>query len=175
MQHYIRQQADNLRSFNMVSEVVGFLKQVVLLDLDETICDLALQAFNTLTEFCQGPCPQNQVRIRPTPNFFGDELHSCGATPCVVLQCERHAHVERICEALLADYTVLVTADVRDLECVVLCSAVLCSAVLCCAVLCCAVLCCAVLCCAVLCCAVLCCAVLCCAVLCCAVLCCAVL
>jgi len=47
------------------AEVHGFLKEVVAVAMDDFLLRVARQAFITLTEFCQGPCPQNQVRCPP--------------------------------------------------------------------------------------------------------------
>lgn len=63
LQNYIRQQVDNHHSYNMVTEVVVFMKEVLGLGMDNTLMKIAVQSFNTLTEFCQGPCPENQEAL----------------------------------------------------------------------------------------------------------------
>eukprot|EP01064_Diplonema_japonicum_P011696 TRINITY_DN19132_c0_g1_i1.p1 TRINITY_DN19132_c0_g1~~TRINITY_DN19132_c0_g1_i1.p1 ORF type:complete len:2902 (+),score=722.22 TRINITY_DN19132_c0_g1_i1:105-8810(+) len=78
LQNYIRLQDDNLRSTNVVREVLLFLRTLmntdglitegscgaVFVDEDkEELLELAQQTFDTLTEFCQGPCPDNQNEI----------------------------------------------------------------------------------------------------------------
>jgi len=60
MQNYVRNQNDNLYSFNMVTEVVTFLRAVVSSKPDDSLVEVATQALNTLTEVCQGPCVENQ-------------------------------------------------------------------------------------------------------------------
>lgn len=52
LQNYLNLQHDNISSFNIVKEVVLFVKQIIPL-LDKHCLDLAIQAFETLTEFCQ--------------------------------------------------------------------------------------------------------------------------
>ncbi|KAJ9465260.1 Ryanodine receptor [Diplonema papillatum] len=77
LQNYIRLQEDNLRSTNVVREVLLFLRTLMQTEglitesskarLDEqdkdALLQLAQQTFDTLTEFCQGPCPENQNEI----------------------------------------------------------------------------------------------------------------
>ena len=62
-QNYLRLQDHTSQSNNMVSEVMGFMKDIVASDMDKLLCEIALQGFNTLTEFCQGPCPENQAAL----------------------------------------------------------------------------------------------------------------
>eukprot|EP00667_Euglena_gracilis_P000076 EG_transcript_76 len=71
MQNYVRHQHDNLYSFNMVTEVACFLRAVISVQPDNTLVDVATQALNTLTEFCQGPCADNQ-RTLVSANICGD-------------------------------------------------------------------------------------------------------
>eukprot|EP01060_Flectonema_neradi_P032160 TRINITY_DN5067_c0_g1_i12.p1 TRINITY_DN5067_c0_g1~~TRINITY_DN5067_c0_g1_i12.p1 ORF type:complete len:2009 (+),score=330.55 TRINITY_DN5067_c0_g1_i12:2479-8505(+) len=75
LQNYIRLQEDNLKNTNIVQEVLLFLRTLLHTDglitecrgLQETdkrdLLSLAEQTFDTLTEFCQGPCPENQNEI----------------------------------------------------------------------------------------------------------------
>eukprot|EP00667_Euglena_gracilis_P000043 EG_transcript_43 len=60
MQNYVRHQHDNLYSFNMVTEIVAFLRAIVSSQPDDTLVEVSTQAVITLTEFCQGPCVDNQ-------------------------------------------------------------------------------------------------------------------
>eukprot|EP01063_Lacrimia_lanifica_P041232 TRINITY_DN9571_c0_g2_i1.p1 TRINITY_DN9571_c0_g2~~TRINITY_DN9571_c0_g2_i1.p1 ORF type:complete len:2499 (+),score=932.45 TRINITY_DN9571_c0_g2_i1:909-7499(+) len=84
MQNYIRHQEDNLRSSNVVREVLLFLRTLIcheglitgpqidarnaaasdyMTEQRSALLDLAGQTFETLTEFCQGPCPENQNEV----------------------------------------------------------------------------------------------------------------
>eukprot|EP00667_Euglena_gracilis_P000060 EG_transcript_60 len=63
LQQYVRQQATTHHSYNMVTEVVVFLKELLALEMDNTLLGIAVQSFNTLTEFCQGPCHENQETL----------------------------------------------------------------------------------------------------------------
>ena len=51
------------RSPSLLLSVQAFMKDIVAVDMDNTLCDVALQGFNTLTEFCQGPCQLNQAAL----------------------------------------------------------------------------------------------------------------
>jgi len=69
MQNYVRQQQGNPHSVNMVHEVLIFLRELLVAGIDETTMGIAMQAFDTLTEFCQGPCSANQATLMDmTPN-----------------------------------------------------------------------------------------------------------
>eukprot|EP00004_Rigifila_ramosa_P007532 TRINITY_DN1851_c0_g1_i3.p1 TRINITY_DN1851_c0_g1~~TRINITY_DN1851_c0_g1_i3.p1 ORF type:complete len:2531 (+),score=660.03 TRINITY_DN1851_c0_g1_i3:1073-7594(+) len=59
MQNYLREQADNVQSFNLVSETVEYLLQLERYIGPPTI-SLCSQLFAAVTEFCQGPCRGNQ-------------------------------------------------------------------------------------------------------------------
>ncbi|KAJ9456868.1 Inositol 1 [Diplonema papillatum] len=64
MQDYLRAQSDNVVSYNLVKESFSFT--CVLLSLEEHnefTQSILVQGFNTLTEFCQGPCKGNQVQL----------------------------------------------------------------------------------------------------------------
>jgi hypothetical protein len=61
-QNYVRHQHDNFNSYNMCITVMELL-HTMLLVLDDTTVPVALQALNTLTELCQGPCAANQEAI----------------------------------------------------------------------------------------------------------------
>ena len=80
LQNYLREQAGCSNPVNVVNEVMMFLKELVSIGpMEETIMKIAVQCFNTLTEFCQGPCPDNQMA-----------LVACNVTSDVnvVLQCD---------------------------------------------------------------------------------------
>eukprot|EP00760_Papus_ankaliazontas_P029805 PhM_4_TR4472/c0_g4_i1/m.50959/K04959/ITPR2; inositol 1,4,5-triphosphate receptor type 2 len=62
LQNYVRIQYDNLNSYNMCTTVMHFLR-ILMKDVDRSVFPVVIQAFNTLTEFCQGPCPGNQACI----------------------------------------------------------------------------------------------------------------
>eukprot|EP01004_Peranema_trichophorum_P005127 NODE_3_length_6384_cov_15.471011_g2_i0.p1 GENE.NODE_3_length_6384_cov_15.471011_g2_i0~~NODE_3_length_6384_cov_15.471011_g2_i0.p1 ORF type:complete len:2102 (+),score=358.02 NODE_3_length_6384_cov_15.471011_g2_i0:517-6306(+) len=60
-QNYVRFQHDNWRTLNTVTEVVGFMRELVNFEMmDNEILETCVQACKTLTEFCQGPCVENQ-------------------------------------------------------------------------------------------------------------------
>jgi hypothetical protein len=61
LQNYIRAQPDNIRSLDLVAEVVKFA-DVVTEDVDENNIELVVQTFDTLVEFCQG-CQGNQAAV----------------------------------------------------------------------------------------------------------------
>lgn len=61
-QNYVRHQNDNFNSYNMCILVMELLHTVVG-KMDPATLPVAAQALNTLTEFCQGPCQQNQGTI----------------------------------------------------------------------------------------------------------------
>lgn len=64
LQDYLREQQDNLRSVNVVKDIVLFLTELVLHDVFAIRSfSLMLQCLNALTEFCQGPCTGNQKLI----------------------------------------------------------------------------------------------------------------
>ena len=63
MQNYMRIQGAKAQSYDLVTEVYSFLKEVVSNTMDDYLLKIARQAFVTLTEFCQGPCPLNQTAL----------------------------------------------------------------------------------------------------------------
>ncbi|KAJ9447528.1 Inositol 1 [Diplonema papillatum] len=64
LQNYLREQGDNVHSFNLVSESLNFLEVVLQVSqMDEFMAEIALQTYNSLTEYCQGPVPGNQMCI----------------------------------------------------------------------------------------------------------------
>jgi hypothetical protein len=61
-QNYLRHQHDNFNSYNMCVTVMEILHCLVLFP-DSTTAVAGIQALNTLTELCQGPCQLNQSAI----------------------------------------------------------------------------------------------------------------
>ena len=65
LQNYLREQPGQSQSRNLVHEVMRFLKEplqcICAGEAEEQIWQIVIQTFNTLIEFCQGPCPGNQV------------------------------------------------------------------------------------------------------------------
>eukprot|EP00658_Telonema_sp_P-2_P017911 TRINITY_DN16998_c0_g1_i4.p1 TRINITY_DN16998_c0_g1~~TRINITY_DN16998_c0_g1_i4.p1 ORF type:complete len:108 (+),score=11.31 TRINITY_DN16998_c0_g1_i4:197-520(+) len=59
MQHYIRDQLDNLHSVNVVFEVAQLMKDLCL-SLVPRLYPVLITGFALLTEVCQGPCSMNQ-------------------------------------------------------------------------------------------------------------------
>eukprot|EP00760_Papus_ankaliazontas_P008757 PhM_4_TR13920/c0_g1_i1/m.70620/K04958/ITPR1; inositol 1,4,5-triphosphate receptor type 1 len=59
LQNYLRVQADNVVSVDLVREVV-FLTRALFRHIDEVTFSCASQGLDTLTELCQGPCVGNQ-------------------------------------------------------------------------------------------------------------------
>ena len=50
-QNYLREQPDNVKSFNIIGETAQFLN-VVYSSINSRTADLVIQLFNTLNEFC---------------------------------------------------------------------------------------------------------------------------
>lgn len=63
LQDYLREQQDNLRSVNVVKEIVRLLGELVFHEVQDSNFSLLVQILNALTEFCQGPCSGNQKLI----------------------------------------------------------------------------------------------------------------
>eukprot|EP01060_Flectonema_neradi_P021121 TRINITY_DN2863_c0_g2_i1.p1 TRINITY_DN2863_c0_g2~~TRINITY_DN2863_c0_g2_i1.p1 ORF type:complete len:2995 (+),score=446.88 TRINITY_DN2863_c0_g2_i1:928-8985(+) len=64
LQNYLRVQGDNVHSFNLVSESLTFLETILQVEhMDEFMAEIVLQTFDSLTEYCQGPVPENQVTL----------------------------------------------------------------------------------------------------------------
>eukprot|EP00755_Sulcionema_specki_P032801 Sspe_Gene.19985::Locus_7307_Transcript_1_1_Confidence_1.000_Length_7185::g.19985::m.19985 len=66
LQSYIHAQPDNLHSVDLVKESFMVLKAVLGVPLscfEQTLFELVLQCFNSLTEYCQGPCKENQAAL----------------------------------------------------------------------------------------------------------------
>eukprot|EP01063_Lacrimia_lanifica_P013401 TRINITY_DN2003_c2_g3_i1.p1 TRINITY_DN2003_c2_g3~~TRINITY_DN2003_c2_g3_i1.p1 ORF type:complete len:3278 (+),score=1090.44 TRINITY_DN2003_c2_g3_i1:148-9834(+) len=61
LQNYMRDQGDNVNTYNLVAESLNFLEAVLQAGLlDEYKGEVALQTFQTLTEYCQGPVVESQ-------------------------------------------------------------------------------------------------------------------
>ena len=66
LQNYIHSQPDNLHSMDLVKESILLLKAILglrLSHMDSYLMEIVLQGFNSLTEYCQGPCKDNQTAI----------------------------------------------------------------------------------------------------------------
>eukprot|EP01059_Diplonema_ambulator_P003248 TRINITY_DN1291_c0_g2_i1.p1 TRINITY_DN1291_c0_g2~~TRINITY_DN1291_c0_g2_i1.p1 ORF type:complete len:2382 (+),score=530.56 TRINITY_DN1291_c0_g2_i1:118-7263(+) len=66
LQCYIHSQPDNLHSVDLVKESLLVLKAVISVPpacFESILFDLLLQCFNSLTEYCQGPCKPNQETL----------------------------------------------------------------------------------------------------------------
>eukprot|EP00760_Papus_ankaliazontas_P031379 PhM_4_TR5257/c0_g1_i1/m.41768 len=64
LQDYLREQPDNVHSYNLVKETMTFLRHSLTVEVPSTfMLEVMLQAFNTLTEYCQGPVPRNQLTL----------------------------------------------------------------------------------------------------------------
>jgi len=59
LQNYLRVQSNNYQSYDLISETAALLEAIEK-DIDSTNLDQAVQLFATITEYCQGPCPDNQ-------------------------------------------------------------------------------------------------------------------
>ncbi|EFC42710.1 predicted protein [Naegleria gruberi] len=69
LQHYLAEQKYNTQSFNIVEECLNF---IVALEKDITADNIetAIQCFDSLTEFVQGPCLTTQQVIGMSPKFY---------------------------------------------------------------------------------------------------------
>ena len=64
MQNYLREQTDNVVSYNLVKESFSFLCAAITMEAHDGFTQrIVVQAFNSLTEFCQGPCKGNQIQL----------------------------------------------------------------------------------------------------------------
>eukprot|EP01080_Neovahlkampfia_damariscottae_P003056 gene3056-5226_t len=68
MQRYLGFQSENQISINLVQECLDFIFEIKKLINHNTI-EIACQGFDTLTEFVQGPCDENQ-KILNTPKLY---------------------------------------------------------------------------------------------------------
>lgn len=63
LQNYLRHQTNSIQNYDMVNAVADLLRAYFF---DARICgmyDNMLKCFDTLSEFVQGPCPENQVAV----------------------------------------------------------------------------------------------------------------
>ncbi|XP_052817063.1 inositol 1,4,5-trisphosphate receptor type 3-like isoform X2 [Mya arenaria] len=60
LQNYLREQPDNVKSFNIIGETAQFLN-VVYSSINSRTVDLVIQLFNTLNEFCSGNQENREV------------------------------------------------------------------------------------------------------------------
>jgi cytochrome b561 len=65
LQNFLRFQPNNFRSYDLVSET-AFCLESLENSIDEITIDTIIQFFITLTEYCQGPCPDNQSALIKT-------------------------------------------------------------------------------------------------------------
>ena len=66
LQCYIHSQPDNLHSVDLVKESLMVLKALISVPpacYGSVLFELLLQCFNSLTEYCQGPCQENQESL----------------------------------------------------------------------------------------------------------------
>eukprot|EP01060_Flectonema_neradi_P003622 TRINITY_DN12346_c1_g3_i4.p1 TRINITY_DN12346_c1_g3~~TRINITY_DN12346_c1_g3_i4.p1 ORF type:complete len:2267 (+),score=490.38 TRINITY_DN12346_c1_g3_i4:52-6852(+) len=66
LQCYIHSQPDNLHSVDLVKESLMVLKATISVPpacYGSVLFELLLQCFNSLTEYCQGPCQENQESL----------------------------------------------------------------------------------------------------------------
>ena len=62
LQNYLRSQTQNVKSYDLISETASYL-EALYREIDSTNIDIAVQVFTTLTEYCQGPCIDNQYAL----------------------------------------------------------------------------------------------------------------
>eukprot|EP00667_Euglena_gracilis_P000044 EG_transcript_44 len=110
LQNYVRCQGGRVHAFNLVAEVVTFLKEVVADEgMDDVLCQLAIQGFRSVTEFCQGPCPENQRTVV--------EGGLCAAVHAILTQespsCRMEAIFNLRCDAVLTVLSLLEGCDRR--------------------------------------------------------------
>jgi hypothetical protein len=65
LQDHIRQQRHSLQSYDLVSETAVYLEALER-NIDAGSVSTAIQVFNSLTEYCQGPCLDNQMALTKT-------------------------------------------------------------------------------------------------------------
>eukprot|EP01062_Namystynia_karyoxenos_P080737 TRINITY_DN8739_c0_g1_i3.p1 TRINITY_DN8739_c0_g1~~TRINITY_DN8739_c0_g1_i3.p1 ORF type:complete len:2412 (+),score=913.63 TRINITY_DN8739_c0_g1_i3:92-7327(+) len=75
LQDYLRQQADNVRSCNLVKETITALSWLLKIEcFDKYIYDQVKQAMDSLTEYCQGPCSENQ-KVLMANNYITEKVN----------------------------------------------------------------------------------------------------
>ena len=61
IQHYLRDQHDNVNSFNLIQQSLNLLEQILQIPLIDTfVAEFILQCFSTLSEYSHGPITENQ-------------------------------------------------------------------------------------------------------------------
>eukprot|EP01063_Lacrimia_lanifica_P001878 TRINITY_DN1097_c0_g2_i1.p1 TRINITY_DN1097_c0_g2~~TRINITY_DN1097_c0_g2_i1.p1 ORF type:complete len:3588 (+),score=1056.47 TRINITY_DN1097_c0_g2_i1:122-10885(+) len=80
MQHYLRRQEDNVQSHDLVRHSLKFLTSLNAvarpsrgMQMADFCVDIATQTWNTLSEFCQGPVPENQTAL--VEGFIGRDVN----------------------------------------------------------------------------------------------------
>ncbi|CUG89031.1 transmembrane protein, putative [Bodo saltans] len=63
MQNYIRVQSDNLHSINVLQEVLLLIVELTAIQVDNSNVTVLRKGLELLTEFCQGPCVENQSTL----------------------------------------------------------------------------------------------------------------
>lgn len=82
LQNYLRSQTQNVKSFDLVSETAAYLGAVHR-EINPSNIDAAIQTYETLAEFCQGPCTDNQQALirtklcQSTNHLLNAEFKSC--------------------------------------------------------------------------------------------------
>jgi len=66
LQNYLRLQLNHRESYDLVSEPALTFLEALEREIDATNIDIAIQLFVTITEYCQGPCPANQIALTHT-------------------------------------------------------------------------------------------------------------
>lgn len=121
LQNYLRSQTNNIKSYlkflvfdfsisykrnsdtvryDLISETAAFLEALER-EIDATNIDIAIQLFTTLTEYCQGPCPENQSALIRTKlcesvnwilqNHYTGNLYICPCTKFYLLALDKVA------------------------------------------------------------------------------------
>lgn len=62
MQHYVREQRDNLHSINILKDVVTLMSELCVC-IDANNVSIVTRGLALFTEFCQGPCFNNQMAL----------------------------------------------------------------------------------------------------------------
>eukprot|EP01065_Artemidia_motanka_P024730 TRINITY_DN29632_c0_g1_i1.p1 TRINITY_DN29632_c0_g1~~TRINITY_DN29632_c0_g1_i1.p1 ORF type:complete len:2468 (+),score=1021.49 TRINITY_DN29632_c0_g1_i1:953-7405(+) len=93
LQDYLRQQADNVRSCNLVKETLIALSHLLSVEhFDDFFYEQVKQAINSLTEYCQGPCAENQKVLMA--NNITERVNEVLSLPMLVLDADRKPVIE---------------------------------------------------------------------------------
>lgn len=65
LQDCLRQQLDSMQSYDLITETASYLETLER-NIDAGSVETAIQTFDTLTEYCQGPCAENQLALTRT-------------------------------------------------------------------------------------------------------------